>query len=126
MIRLRIKEVAEEKGISIAKLARKADLDSKTVYRIANDPYAEISTITLGRLAEALEVSVKDLVQPGVNTFQPRWKRTGEHRAVLRNRWYKITRCIGRCLEDRMVCRPDLEVLYALPAPVISFSPNSS
>jgi hypothetical protein len=66
------------------------------------------------------------LVQPGVNTFQPRWKRTGEHRAVLRNRWYRITRCIGRCLEDRMVCRPDLEVLYALPAPVISFSPNSS
>jgi DNA-binding Xre family transcriptional regulator len=61
--RLKIKEVAKEKGISIAKLARKADLDSKTVYRIANDPYAEISTITLGRLAEALGVSVKDLVE---------------------------------------------------------------
>ena len=62
MIRLRVKEVAEEKGISIAKLARKADLDYKTVHRIAIDPYAEISTITLGRLAETLEVSVKDLV----------------------------------------------------------------
>jgi DNA-binding Xre family transcriptional regulator len=63
MIRLRIKEVAEEKGISIAKLARRADLDYKTVHRIASDPYAEISTITLGRIAEALGVSVKELVE---------------------------------------------------------------
>ena len=63
MIRLKVKEVAKEKGMSIAKLARKADLDYKTVYRIAHDPYAEISTVTLGRLAEALEVSVKDLVE---------------------------------------------------------------
>jgi len=67
MIRLRIKEVAAEKGISIAKLARKADLDYKTVYRIVNDPYAEISTVTLGRLAEALKVSVKDLVEDAPN-----------------------------------------------------------
>ncbi|MFL5624416.1 MAG: helix-turn-helix domain-containing protein [Ktedonobacteraceae bacterium] len=67
MIRLRIKEIAEEKGISIAKLARKADLDYKTVYRIANNPYAEISTFTLGRLAEALEVSVKELVEDAPN-----------------------------------------------------------
>lgn len=34
MIQLRIKEVAEEKGISIARLARKADLYYKTVYRM--------------------------------------------------------------------------------------------
>ncbi len=67
MIRLRIKEIAEEKGISIAKLARKADLDYKTVYRVANNPYAEISTFTLGRLAEALEVSVKELVEDAPN-----------------------------------------------------------
>ncbi|GHO82389.1 helix-turn-helix domain-containing protein [Dictyobacter formicarum] len=63
MLRLRVKEVAEEKGISIAKLARKADLDNRTVYRIVHDPFAEITTITLARLAEALEVSVKDLVE---------------------------------------------------------------
>ena len=43
MIRLRIKEVAEEKGKSIVKPARKADLDSKTMYRIANKPNAEMS-----------------------------------------------------------------------------------
>jgi DNA-binding Xre family transcriptional regulator len=63
MLRLRVKEVAEEKGISIARLARKADLDNRTVYRIVHDPFAEITTVTLGRLAEALGISVKDLIE---------------------------------------------------------------
>jgi len=65
MVRLRVKEIAEAKGLTIPKLARKADLDDRTVYRIVHNPYAEITTITLGRLAEALEVSVKDLVEDG-------------------------------------------------------------
>ena len=63
MVRLRVKEIAEAKGMSIAKLARKADLDNRTVYRVVHDPFSEITTITLGRLAEALEVSVKDLIE---------------------------------------------------------------
>ena len=63
MVRLRVKEIAEAKGLIIPKLARKADLDDRTVYRIIHNPYAEITTVTLGRLAEALEVSVKDLVE---------------------------------------------------------------
>jgi len=63
MVRLRVKELIEAKGISIAKLARKADLDNRTVYRIVHDPFAEITTVTLGRLAEALGVSVKDLIE---------------------------------------------------------------
>ncbi len=63
MLRLRVKEIAAAKGISIAKLARKADLDNRTVYRLVHDPFAEVTTITLGRLAEALDVSVKDLVE---------------------------------------------------------------
>ncbi len=67
MLRLRVKEIAAAKGITIAKLARKADLDNRTVYRIAHDPFAEITTVTLGRLAEALDVSVKDLVEDAPN-----------------------------------------------------------
>ena len=63
MVRLRVKEIAEAKGISIPKLARKADLDNRTVYRIVHDPFAEVTTFTLGRLAEALEVSVKELIE---------------------------------------------------------------
>jgi DNA-binding Xre family transcriptional regulator len=64
-VRLRVKELVETQGMSIAKLARKADLDGRTVYRIVHDPYAEVTTVTLGRLAEALGVSVKDLVEDG-------------------------------------------------------------
>lgn len=63
MLRLCVKEVTEAKGISIAKLARKADLDNRTVYRIIHDPFAEITTVTLGRLADALGVSAKDLIE---------------------------------------------------------------
>lgn len=62
-VRLRVKEVAKEQGLSIARLARKADLDNKTVYRLVHDPFAEVTTVTLGRLAEALGVSIKDLVE---------------------------------------------------------------
>ena len=39
MLRLRVKEVAEARGISIARLARKADLDNRTVYRVVHDPF---------------------------------------------------------------------------------------
>ncbi|GHO44567.1 helix-turn-helix domain-containing protein [Ktedonospora formicarum] len=66
-VRLRVKEIAEAQGISTAKLARKADLDNRTVYRIVRDPFAEITTVTLGRLADALGVSVKDLVEDAPN-----------------------------------------------------------
>jgi DNA-binding Xre family transcriptional regulator len=62
-VRLRVKEMAEAKGMSIAKLARKADLDNRTVYRLVHDPFAEVTTVTLGRLAKALEISVKDLLE---------------------------------------------------------------
>lgn len=66
-VRLRVKEIAEAQGISTAKLARKADLDNRTVYRIVRDPFAEVTTVTLGRLADALGVSVKDLVEDAPN-----------------------------------------------------------
>lgn len=62
-VRVRVKELAQAKGISTAKLARMADLDNRTVYRLVRDPFAEVTTVTLGRLAEALGVSVKDLVE---------------------------------------------------------------
>ncbi len=62
MFRLRVKEIAAEKGISWQALSRRSDLNYKTVAKIMHDPYAEITTVTLNRLAEALGVSVKDLI----------------------------------------------------------------
>ena len=43
MIRLKIKEVAALKGLSMAKLARRADIEYKTVQRIFRDPYREVT-----------------------------------------------------------------------------------
>jgi transcriptional regulator with XRE-family HTH domain len=63
MIRLRVKEVAEEKGLSMAKLARKADIDFKTVQRIFHDPYRDISLSTLDKLATALEIPANNLIE---------------------------------------------------------------
>jgi DNA-binding Xre family transcriptional regulator len=63
MIRLRIAEVAKEHNISLASWARKADIDSKTVYRLTSNPYAEVTTHTLGKLADAIHVSIHDLVE---------------------------------------------------------------
>jgi len=63
MVRLRVKEVAAQKGLSMAKLARRADIDYKTVQRIYRDPYREVTTTTLGKLANALGVPVTELLE---------------------------------------------------------------
>jgi len=63
MIRLRVKEVAQEKGISQGKLQRRADMDIKTIRKIYRDPFVIINTDTLARLAKALGVSSRDLIE---------------------------------------------------------------
>ncbi len=63
MIRLRVREVAEQQGISITKLARKADIDIRTLRRIYKQPTAEVSTFTLNKLAAALGVSPTALIE---------------------------------------------------------------
>lgn len=63
MIRLRVKEIAEQKGFNISSLARRADIGFSTVKRIFRDPFKEISTGTLAKLAKALGVSSCDLIE---------------------------------------------------------------
>ena len=63
MIRLRIKEIAEEQDISQGKLARKADVDPKAMNTIFRDPYTNITLKTLDKIARALGVSAKDLIE---------------------------------------------------------------
>ncbi len=63
MIRLKVKEVAEAQGLSMARLARRADIDFKTVQRIFHDPYREVGTGTLDRIAKALGVDVRELIE---------------------------------------------------------------
>jgi DNA-binding Xre family transcriptional regulator len=63
MIKLRVKEEAEKQGLNMSQLARKADIDQRTLRRIYRDPTQEISTLVLDKLATALGVSPGDLIE---------------------------------------------------------------
>ncbi len=63
MIRLRVKEVAQEKGFSQGRLSRVANIDENTLKRIYRDPYAIITTETLDKLAKALGVPSSALIE---------------------------------------------------------------
>jgi transcriptional regulator with XRE-family HTH domain len=63
MYRLRVKEVAKQKGFSISKLSRVADVPIKTVRRAWNDPRYPIQLPSLERLARALQVPVTELIE---------------------------------------------------------------
>lgn len=62
-LRLRVKEIAEQKGMSMGKLERLADLSHPTVRDIFRDPYKEVTSTTLAKLATALGVPVADLFE---------------------------------------------------------------
>lgn len=62
-LRLRVKEIAEEKHLSMGKLERLADLSHPTIRDIFRNPYKEVTSTTLVKLANALGVSVSDLYE---------------------------------------------------------------
>jgi transcriptional regulator with XRE-family HTH domain len=63
MIRLRVKEIARQKGISQSKLGRMADVDVKTVQRIYRNPTTIVTTAVLDRIATALSVDASLLLE---------------------------------------------------------------
>jgi DNA-binding Xre family transcriptional regulator len=63
MIRIKVREVAQTKGIGQGKLARMADMDTKTLKRIYKDPFVDISLHTLDKLARALQVDASTLIE---------------------------------------------------------------
>jgi DNA-binding Xre family transcriptional regulator len=63
MIRLRVKEVAKEKGISMGKLSRKSDVNYRTVKQIYANPTMSITTYTLNKLSMALGVPASELIE---------------------------------------------------------------
>ena len=62
-IRLRVKEIAKQKGFSMGKLQRDADVAYNTVKRMYKNPYHVITTETLGKLARALGVPPGELIE---------------------------------------------------------------
>jgi DNA-binding Xre family transcriptional regulator len=62
MARLKVQEVAEQKGISMSKLQRTADIAYRTIKLIYKDPHRDINLSTLEKLAKALGVKICDLI----------------------------------------------------------------
>jgi DNA-binding Xre family transcriptional regulator len=63
MMRLRVRELAEARGIGLSKLSRLADVNYKTVQTIWRDPYHGVNTKTLERIAKALNVPMSELFE---------------------------------------------------------------
>ncbi len=63
MVRLRVRDIAEQKGMSMSKLSRISDVNYKTIQHIWRDPYQGINTKTLERIAKALGVATSELIE---------------------------------------------------------------
>ncbi len=63
MIRLRVKELADARNISMNRLARSADVDYKTVQKLFRSSTADINLHTLDKLAWSLGVTPSDLIE---------------------------------------------------------------
>lgn len=63
MVKLRVKEVADSKGISMSKLSRMSDVSYNTILALFHNPQHDVSILVLDRLAQALQVSICDLLE---------------------------------------------------------------
>jgi len=63
MVRLRVKELAQERGVSMSKLSRIADVSYKTIQAMFRYPDQGFNSKTLERVAKALRVEMGDLFE---------------------------------------------------------------
>jgi DNA-binding Xre family transcriptional regulator len=63
MIRLKVKEVAQVKGISQRKLSIRSEVDIKTLQKIYREPTRIVTTETLDKLAKVLQVDASELIE---------------------------------------------------------------
>lgn len=63
MIRLKVQEVAKAKGMSMRKLVRTSGIAYNTLRTIYRDPYRQVTSITLDKLAQALQVDASQLIE---------------------------------------------------------------
>lgn len=62
-LRLRVKEVAKARGMSMTRLHIASEVAYSTIRRLFRDPYAEVTTTTINRLANALGVPPSSLLE---------------------------------------------------------------
>jgi transcriptional regulator with XRE-family HTH domain len=62
-VRLKVKEVAQSKGISQRRLSLRSGVDINTVRRIFQHPTSIVTTETLNKLANVLGVDASELIE---------------------------------------------------------------
>ena len=60
---MKIREVAQQKGFSMSRLSRESNMAYKTIQTIWRDPYHEVTTTTLNKLARTLGVDPSELIE---------------------------------------------------------------
>jgi DNA-binding Xre family transcriptional regulator len=63
VVRLKVKEKAQEHGVSQGRLSRISDVDIKTIKRIYRDPLTVVTTETLGKISKALGIDASELIE---------------------------------------------------------------
>ncbi len=62
-VRLKVREIAEQKGRSKTWLSHHAELQYDTIRGIFSNPERDVSIVTLEKIARALRVNVTDLYE---------------------------------------------------------------
>jgi DNA-binding Xre family transcriptional regulator len=62
-VRLKVKQVAKEKGFSMGRLSRTSNVAYNTIKRIYDEKNYSPTMNTMMRIAKALDVSIADLVE---------------------------------------------------------------
>lgn len=63
MYKLKIREFAEQQGLSQNRLSHLAVVDIKVIRRVYRNPQESISLPTLDRIAQALHVPIQELIE---------------------------------------------------------------
>ena len=71
MVRLKVKEVAAAKSMGMRKLASEAGIAYNTLRTIYRDPYRQVTTFTLDKLAKALKVDASELIESVPDEAEP-------------------------------------------------------
>jgi DNA-binding Xre family transcriptional regulator len=75
MVRLRVKELLQQKSMSMGKLSRVSDVSLNTIRRMCKDPGYSPTLHTMVSVAKALGVSISDLYE----------EISDEHNETLKN-----------------------------------------
>jgi transcriptional regulator with XRE-family HTH domain len=80
MKRLRVKEIAEQRGLSMGQLGRLADLSHPTIRDMFRSPFKEVKSGTLHKLTDVLGVTCDALFEEVPDDEAPATTKPRVHR----------------------------------------------